>query len=241
MTDNFNSQADSLLADFNRVKDVKRIDSHALNYIGVIYMAKEDYPAAFIAFKGAADLEPKSLFYCLNTARAAVRTDNRVSALVYYKQALRIDPNNKEAAQYVAARRAAIAESEKKESEKKEQERQGAEETKPQAGSARIVNCCVKNVLCFGGWLESKCANQTGSRLVQSCDECGREPSPKPRTKFGDPPNTGRSKTAWATCCKGYGGNDPQCHRRRVEKGGCRQFPDETMVRDCRECKDSRR
>jgi tetratricopeptide (TPR) repeat protein len=116
---------DDALADFDKVKSVKGIDHHALNYIGLIYMAKEDYPAAFNAFKAAVDLEPKSLLYCLNAARAAVKTDNRASALVYYKQAVGLDPKNKEATQYVAARRAAIAES-----EKKDQERQMAETAK---------------------------------------------------------------------------------------------------------------
>ncbi len=116
---------DDALADFNKVKSVKKIDHHALNYIGLVYMAKEDYPAAFIAFKGAVDLQPNNVLYCLNAARAAVKTDNRASALVYYKQALQADPKNEEASKYIKSRKAAIAES-----EKKDQERLMAEEAK---------------------------------------------------------------------------------------------------------------
>ncbi len=92
---------DEALTDFNKVKDVKKIDHHALNYIGMIYMTKEDYSTAFNAFKDAANLEPKSILYSLNAARAAVKTDNRASALTYYKQALKVDPKNQEATRYV--------------------------------------------------------------------------------------------------------------------------------------------
>jgi tetratricopeptide (TPR) repeat protein len=104
---------DDALADLNKVKDIKKIDHHALNYIGLIYNEKEDYWAAFTAFKGAADLEPKSLLYCLNFARTAVKADDPATALLYYNKALRIDSKNKEAAQYLDSRKTASKEREK--------------------------------------------------------------------------------------------------------------------------------
>ncbi len=106
---------DDALVDFIKVKDVKKIDHHALNYIGLIYMAKEDYPAAFNAFKGAVDLEPKGLLYCLNAARASVKTRDRLIAMRYYKWALQIDPKNKEAITYLDSRVEAFSREKKQE------------------------------------------------------------------------------------------------------------------------------
>jgi tetratricopeptide (TPR) repeat protein len=102
---------DDALADFNKIKDIKKIDHHALNYIGLVYNEKKDWYAAYKAFTEAVKLEPNSLLYCLNAARAAVTTDNRASAIAYYKEALKIDPTNKEAPKYINARMAAMEKS----------------------------------------------------------------------------------------------------------------------------------
>jgi tetratricopeptide (TPR) repeat protein len=108
---------DDALADFNRVKDVKKIDHHALNYIGLIHNEKKEYRGALDAFTGAVSLEPKSAAYSLNAARAAVQADSLASAMAYYKKALKIDPSNKEADRYIKARRTALAGMEKSEEE----------------------------------------------------------------------------------------------------------------------------
>ena len=95
---------DDALADFNKVRDTKKIDRHPLNYIGLIYSAKKEYPATFKAFKGAADLQPKNLLYCFYDAGAAVKSDNLARTIDFCGQVLRIDPTTNEAHEYINTR-----------------------------------------------------------------------------------------------------------------------------------------
>ncbi len=95
------------LQDFSQVTDIKGIDHHAWDYIGLIYTKDAKYPEALVAFKKAANLQPKNVLYCLNAALTAAKMEDWKSSEIFYDRALKLDPKNDEA--YQGARYARYA------------------------------------------------------------------------------------------------------------------------------------
>jgi tetratricopeptide (TPR) repeat protein len=139
-------------ADFDKVKNVKQFEHRALNYIGLTYMAREKYEAALITFTQAAKLEPKSLLYCMNAARAALESGDLAKTVIWYKKALELDPSNKEADKYVKTRIAVHQ-------RMQEQERIAAE-ARERAMAEKRWNDCMSTCQSRGGgekWCELFC------------------------------------------------------------------------------------
>lgn len=182
---------DEALADFNRVKDVKKIDHHALNYIGLICNDKREYRGALNAFMGAVNLEPKSVVYCLDAARAAVQANSPANAIAYYKKALKIDPTNKEAHKYINTRKTAIAGMDNSEEELRvaaevEAERRKNRSTRPMIGCLELRNLIVSELQSpdsFVATLRAYSASERGEckdiKGIWYCLECEDSGVPK--------------------------------------------------------------